>query len=168
MMSGGQNGSLGDNSSFYGYEGSIPCDPGPNDTTLCNLTVPLDDRNGTAVGPLVSYPLWQIIFLAILAGTTSIMTILGNLVVIISFIVERSVRQPTNYFIASLAVSDLLIGKYSIIPSTIHPPKTEWELPKIDLGIPFPRQFFESRQHAYTFMVFLNSNISTFSGVTIS
>ena len=142
MMSGGQNGSLGDNSSLYGYEEGIPCDPGPNDTTLCNLTVPLDDTNGTAGGPLVSYELWQIIFLAILAGTTSIMTILGNLVVIISFIVERSVRQPTNYFIASLAVSDLLIGKYSIISSTVRPPKSERQLAEI----PFPRQFFESRQ----------------------
>ena len=111
MAAGGYNGSLGDNSSLYGYDGDIPCNTGPNDTTLCNLTVSLDNGNGTVPGPLVKYELWQIIFLGILAGVTSIMTILGNLVVIISFYVERSVRQPTNYFIASLAVSDLLIGK---------------------------------------------------------
>ena len=121
VMAGGYNGSLGDNSSLYGYDGGILCDPGPNDSTLCNLTVPLADVNGTDAGPLVSYELWQIIFLAILAGTTSIMTILGNLVVIISFIVERSVRQPTNYFIASLAVSDLLIGKYQCSPLFARP-----------------------------------------------
>ena len=160
MMAGGQNGSFGDNSSLYGYEEGIPCDPGPNDTTLCNLTLPLDDRNGTEVGPRVSYELWQIIFLAILAGTTSIMTILGNLVVIISFIVERSVRQPTNYFIASLAVSDLLIGKCSMMPSMMRVSMIIAQNSNI-----FPEAVLQIKMTRHIILLFLNSNISTFANV---
>src|SRR6218665_1365963 len=53
------------------------------------------------------YSTWHIDLLATLAAITSLATIAGNLVVILSFIVERTIRQPTNYFIASLAVSDL-------------------------------------------------------------
>jgi len=52
----------------------------------------------------------QLVVLSLLAGSTSLVTIAGNVIVILSFIIERSIRQPTNYFIASLAVSDLLIG----------------------------------------------------------
>ena len=52
----------------------------------------------------------QLVILSLLAGSTSLVTIVGNCIVILSFILERSIRQPTNYFIASLAVSDLLIG----------------------------------------------------------
>jgi len=58
--------------------------------------------------------------LSLLAGSTSLVTIAGNLIVILSFIIERSIRQPTNYFIASLAVSDLLIGKLNLHPSSVR------------------------------------------------
>ena len=51
--------------------------------------------------------MWQIVVLGLLASTTSVLTVGGNLIVILSFIIERNIRQPTNYFIASLAVSDL-------------------------------------------------------------
>ncbi|XP_071104060.1 muscarinic acetylcholine receptor gar-2-like [Haliotis cracherodii] len=61
-----------------------------------------------------AHPLWLTIFLGLLAGTISIVTIFGNIIVLLSFGIERSIRQPTNYFLASLAVSDLLIGTFSM------------------------------------------------------
>ena len=63
---------------------------------------------------------WQIVILGLLGGTTSVLTVGGNLIVILSFIIERNIRQPTNYFIASLAVSDLLIGAVSMPFYTVY------------------------------------------------
>ena len=67
-----------------------------------------------------NYTLTQTVILGLLAGSTSLVTISGNLVVILSFILERSIRQPSNYFIASLAVSDLLIGSISMPFYTVY------------------------------------------------
>jgi len=54
---------------------------------------------------------WRTGTLGLLAAATSVVTVGGNLIVILSFVLERTIRQPSNYFIASLAVSDLLIGQ---------------------------------------------------------
>lgn len=66
--------------------------------------------DGFPVAESPAPPHWQTAVLGLLAAGTSLVTIGGNLIVILSFVLERTIRQPSNYFIASLAVSDLLIG----------------------------------------------------------
>lgn len=62
----------------------------------------------------------ELVVLGILAGSIILVTIAGNFVVLLSFLLESTIRQPTNYFIASLAVSDLLIGTVSMPFYTIY------------------------------------------------
>uniref|UniRef100_A0A7E4ZXU3 G_PROTEIN_RECEP_F1_2 domain-containing protein n=1 Tax=Panagrellus redivivus TaxID=6233 RepID=A0A7E4ZXU3_PANRE len=50
------------------------------------------------------------IILVIVMAALSVLTILGNLMVLLSYYLDKNIRQPSNYFIFSLAVSDLIIG----------------------------------------------------------
>ncbi|VDN96843.1 unnamed protein product [Rodentolepis nana] len=60
------------------------------------------------------YSLPVIVVLGILSSLVSICTIGGNMLVLIAFCIDRGVRTPNNYFIISLAVTDLTIGLISI------------------------------------------------------
>lgn len=59
---------------------------------------------------LPALELWQSIMVALIIAICMILTIGGNILVLLAFIVDRSIRQPSNYFIASLAATDMLIG----------------------------------------------------------
>lgn len=48
------------------------------------------------------------------AAVTSLATVIGNLMVVFAFVMEKSLRQASNYLIASLAVTDILIGGLSM------------------------------------------------------
>ncbi|OZC08204.1 hypothetical protein X798_04763 [Onchocerca flexuosa] len=60
---------------------------------------------GTAVSDHLS---WGAIVLSVIMGAISIVTIVGNLAVLLCYYLDKNIRQPSNYFIFSLAVSDLV------------------------------------------------------------
>lgn len=104
-----------------------------NETMFSNGTNTTDMNNGTAgdAGRVLPHPLWLTIALGIVASIVIIVTVLGNFVVLLSFFIERSIRQPTNYFIASLAMSDLLIGTFSMPCFTLYLLLGYWPLGEI-------------------------------------
>lgn len=98
-----------------------------NDSSYANCSY--NSSNSTSIADQsTAYPLWLQCFLAILAGIVSVVTILGNFMVLLSFAIDRSIRQPTNYFIASLAASDLLIGMFSMPLYTLYGILGSWPL----------------------------------------
>ncbi|CAF3384807.1 unnamed protein product [Rotaria socialis] len=74
------------------------------------------------------YPVQLNIAFAITGTFISLLTICGNVLVLVSFFVDRQIRHPTNYFIFSLAVSDFLIGFISMPFLTLAIYKNKWVL----------------------------------------
>lgn len=60
---------------------------------------------------------WKVALVSVCVAPIDLLTIVANLLVIISFKVEPKLQTVSNYFLLSLAVSDLIIGEYELLLS---------------------------------------------------
>lgn len=65
-------------------------------------------------GSLGGHQPWEVVLIVLVTGTLSFITILGNLLVLISFRLNRQLRTISNYYLLSLAVADLILGMVSM------------------------------------------------------
>ncbi|XP_005282846.3 histamine H4 receptor [Chrysemys picta bellii] len=74
------------------------------------------DRNMTSsTSDLGSkFSLVTMVFLGILMGLIALITVLGNGLVILAFLVNKDLRHRSNYLFLNLAISDFLVGAFCI------------------------------------------------------
>ncbi|XP_054273091.1 muscarinic acetylcholine receptor DM1 isoform X2 [Macrosteles quadrilineatus] len=78
--------------------------------------------------PRTHYTVTQIIFIAITASFLSIITVVGNSMVMISFKIDKQLQTISNYFLFSLAVADFAIGLISMPLFTVSTLLGYWPL----------------------------------------
>uniref|UniRef100_F7AIJ2 Muscarinic acetylcholine receptor n=2 Tax=Monodelphis domestica TaxID=13616 RepID=F7AIJ2_MONDO len=95
-------------------------DPYPNETIA----------NGTPIQhqPLSKHSLWEVITIAIVTAIVSLGTIVGNILVMLSFKVNSQLKTVNNYYLLSLAFADLIIGVFSMNLYTTYILMGHWAL----------------------------------------
>uniref|UniRef100_A0ACB8GB44 Muscarinic acetylcholine receptor M3 n=1 Tax=Sphaerodactylus townsendi TaxID=933632 RepID=A0ACB8GB44_9SAUR len=78
------------------------------------LFTTMEATNQTVPDPLGGYAVWQVVLIGFFTGIASLVTIIGNILVIVAFKVNKQLKTVNNYFLLSLACADLIIGIISM------------------------------------------------------
>ncbi|KAM8888734.1 histamine H3 receptor [Synchiropus splendidus] len=60
------------------------------------------------------FPGYMVVILSVLMVTLVVVVVAGNALVIMAFIVDKTLRTQSNYFFLNLAISDFLVGAFCI------------------------------------------------------
>ncbi|KPP74115.1 muscarinic acetylcholine receptor M3-like [Scleropages formosus] len=93
-------------------------------TDLYNATV----APTSAYSPLGGHTVWQVILIVFFTGLLSLVTIIGNILVLVSFKVNKQLKTVNNYYLLSLAFADLIIGIISMNLYTTYLIMNQWAL----------------------------------------
>ncbi|XP_063785070.1 muscarinic acetylcholine receptor M2 [Pseudophryne corroboree] len=85
-----------------------------NNTSYANVS----SADRTMMGS--PYKTVEVVFIVIVAGSLSLVTIIGNILVMVSIKVNRHLQTVNNYFLFSLACADLIIGVFSMNLYTLY------------------------------------------------
>ncbi|CAH8548838.1 unnamed protein product [Heterobilharzia americana] len=110
-----------------------------------------DELNFTASNVVYSGP--TSVILAILTAIVSFITIVGNILVLMSFFVERALRTASNYFLASLAVTDVLIGLFSMNFYTLYLLLGRWPLGRLSCDLWLSLDYTACLTSQYTVLI---------------
>lgn len=78
-----------------------------NASSQTNITNAMDSRG-------LRYSLSSMILMGVIAGVLSLLTVVGNVMVMISFKIDKQLQTISNYFLFSLAIADFAIGLISM------------------------------------------------------
>ncbi|XP_034015649.1 LOW QUALITY PROTEIN: muscarinic acetylcholine receptor M5-like [Thalassophryne amazonica] len=93
------------------YHGPIPVNPKIMEgKDIRNSTV----NTTTTDVQLVTHSLWEVITIATVSAIVSLITVVGNVLVMLSFKVNSQLKTVNNYYLLSLAAADLIIGVFSM------------------------------------------------------
>ncbi|XP_048870026.1 histamine H3 receptor [Brienomyrus brachyistius] len=72
------------------------------------------DDSASFHGTGASFSGYIMVILAVLMVTLVVVVVVGNALVIFAFVVDKSLRNQSNYFFLNLAISDFLVGAFCI------------------------------------------------------
>ncbi|CAH0385693.1 unnamed protein product [Bemisia tabaci] len=98
--------------------------------TLENVSVLVDNASATASPelPTSKFKTVQVVIFIIIATCLSIITVVGNFMVMISFKIDKQLQTISNYFLFSLAMADFAIGLISMPLFTVYTLLGYWPL----------------------------------------
>ncbi|OCT83989.1 muscarinic acetylcholine receptor M1 [Xenopus laevis] len=98
--------------------------PTMNSTTVTPLTL-----NATEVyDPLGGHAVWEVVLIVFTTGILSLVTVIGNVLVLLAFKVNSDLKTVNNYFLLSLACADIIIGALSMNLYTTYIVMGQWAL----------------------------------------
>ena len=86
------------------------------------------EANNVTADPLGGHQVWEVVLIVLITGPLSLVTIVGNLLVVVSFRVNTQLRTTSNYYLLSLAVADLILGAVSMNLYTAYIIMGRWML----------------------------------------
>ncbi|XP_015194368.2 muscarinic acetylcholine receptor M1 [Lepisosteus oculatus] len=102
--------------------------PVPAHPNLTNSSSSAASSNSSSADPLGGHAVWEVVLIAFVTGSLSLVTIVGNLLVMIAFRVNSHLRTVNNYFLLSLACADLVLGAVSMNLYTTYIITGRWTL----------------------------------------
>ncbi|KAL1505922.1 hypothetical protein ABEB36_005370 [Hypothenemus hampei] len=91
-------------------------------------TSPTSNTSAILASHEATYTITQIVFIGTIAAILSLLTVVGNFMVMISFKIDKQLQTISNYFLFSLAVADFAIGLISMPLFTVSTLLGYWPL----------------------------------------
>ncbi|XP_038560908.1 muscarinic acetylcholine receptor M2-like [Micropterus salmoides] len=90
------------------------------ETLNSSHTTNISSGNNTSLFSGSPYTTVEIVLIILVAGSLSLITVIGNILVMLSIKVNRNLQTVNNYFLFSLACADLIIGVCSMNLYTVY------------------------------------------------
>lgn len=102
------------------------------DLDLLNVTRAINSSSGAVTsstgGRKPRFELIEMVIIAVLSGLLSVATVGGNVMVMVSFKIDKQLQTISNYFLFSLAVADVTVGLVSMPLFTVYTIMGYWPL----------------------------------------